>query len=47
MPWLPVGGGLQWEDGRFKGFGCASSLEREAAAAMCYEGGESAFFAKL
>jgi hypothetical protein len=30
-----------------KGFGCASSLERGAAVAMCCEGGEGAFSAKL
>jgi ubiquitin len=45
--WLPVGDRLQREDGRLKGFGCASSSKREAAVAMCYEGGEGAFSAKL
>jgi hypothetical protein len=44
---LSVGGGLQREDGWLKGIGCASSLEKGAAAAMCYEGGEGAFSAKL
>jgi hypothetical protein len=44
---LSVRGGLQRDDGWLKGIGCASSLERGAAAAMCYEGGEGAFFAKL
>jgi hypothetical protein len=39
---------LRREGGRLEGIGCASSSERgAAAAAMCYEGGEGAFSAKL
>jgi hypothetical protein len=44
---LLVEGGLQRDDGWLKGIGCASSLERGVAAAMCYEGGEGAFSAFL
>jgi hypothetical protein len=44
---LSVRDRLQRDDGWLKGIGCASSLKRGAAAAMCCEGGEGAFYAKL